>query len=125
MNAPALKIAPAPVQEVFPAAPQPTPVVKRKLPIRRIIPGTIAVIALGFAADYGYNWFTLGRFQIATDDAYVQSDMSQLGAKVAGSVSKKTDFVIAGSDAGSKLKAAQTLGVTVLTEDEWLALIAG
>ncbi|MDB5392913.1 MAG: ligase, NAD-dependent [Rhodospirillales bacterium] len=46
-----------------------------------------------------------------------------LGAKVAGSVSKKTDFVVAGEDSGSKLKAARELGVTVLTEAEWLELI--
>ncbi len=46
-----------------------------------------------------------------------------LGAKVAGSVSKKTDLVIAGPGAGSKLKEAETLGVKVVTEDEYLALI--
>ncbi|HEY8191129.1 MAG TPA: BRCT domain-containing protein, partial [Alphaproteobacteria bacterium] len=43
---------------------------------------------------------------------------------VAGAVSKKTDYVVAGEDAGSKLKAARDLGVTVLTEQEWLDLIA-
>lgn len=48
-----------------------------------------------------------------------------LGAKVAGSVSKKTDYVIVGADAGSKAKKAQELGVTTLGEDEWLALIGG
>jgi DNA ligase (NAD+) len=47
----------------------------------------------------------------------------RLGAKVAGSVSKKTDYVIAGGDAGSKLAKAREAGVTVLTEDEWLKLI--
>ncbi len=47
-----------------------------------------------------------------------------LGAKVAGSVSKKTDYVIAGEDSGSKLKAARELGVVVLTEAEWLELIS-
>ena len=46
-----------------------------------------------------------------------------LGAKVAGSVSKKTDYVVVGADAGSKAKKAAELGVDVLSEDEWRAMI--
>ena len=46
----------------------------------------------------------------------------RLGAKVAGSVSSKTDFVIAGTDAGSKLADAQRLGVRILSVTEWLEL---
>ncbi|HET9149347.1 MAG TPA: NAD-dependent DNA ligase LigA, partial [Alphaproteobacteria bacterium] len=47
-----------------------------------------------------------------------------LGAKVAGSVSKKTDYVVVGTDAGSKADKARELGVNILSEDEWLKLIA-
>jgi DNA ligase (NAD+) len=46
----------------------------------------------------------------------------RLGAKVTKSVSKKTDFVVVGADAGSKAAKAEELGVKTLTEAEWLEL---
>lgn len=61
---------------------------------------------------------TLGRAEAKT--------MAQdVGAKVSGSVSKKTDYVIAGAEAGSKLEKAQQLGVTVIDEAEFLHLLKG
>jgi DNA ligase (NAD+) len=47
----------------------------------------------------------------------------RMGAKVAGSVSKKTDYVVAGPGAGSKLADARKHNVAVLTEDEWFTLV--
>lgn len=55
--------------------------------------------------------------------AEAKATAERLGAKVAGSISKKTDYVIVGSDAGSKAKAAAELGVKVLSEPEWLQLV--
>ncbi len=85
---PTAKLTLAPTAE----APQPAAPVDTKanrLPLlRRAILGAVILAALSGAAYYGHHWYVLGRFQVSTNDAYVKTDMAQLGAKVAGYVTE-------------------------------------
>ena len=83
------KLALAPTAEAPQPAAAPVETKAKRPPImRRAIIGAVILAALSGAAYYGHNWFVLGRFQVSTDDAYVKTDMAQLGAKVAGYVTE-------------------------------------
>ncbi|MDO9076963.1 MAG: exonuclease domain-containing protein [Brevundimonas sp.] len=75
-------------------------------------------------AMLGLNFVFTGTLERFTRDE-AKARAEALGAKVSGSVSKKTDYLVAGPGAGSKMADAVKLGVVVLTEDEWLSLIGG
>ena len=64
-----------------------------------------------------------GTLQHFTRDS-ITAKLEELGAKVSGSVSKKTDYLIAGEKAGSKLAKAQQFGVKILTEDDFVNMIS-
>ena len=87
-------------------------------PLRKLTQGAEEVTVAGKTVV-----FTGALERFTRDEAKARAE--SLGAKVSGSVSKKTDYLVAGPGAGSKLKDAEKHGVQVLTEDEWLALVDG
>jgi DNA ligase (NAD+) len=74
------------------------------------------------AAVSGKTFVLTGTFPTLTRDE-AKDLLEKAGAKVAGSVSKKTDYVVAGTDAGSKLTKAEELGVAVIDEAAMLSLL--
>lgn len=72
---------------------------------------------------YGETVVATGKLVNYTRDG-IQARLLQLGAKPAGSVSKNTDYLIVGENAGSKLAKAQQLGVKIITEEQFEAMLA-
>jgi DNA ligase (NAD+) len=89
--------------------------------LKEVTPVSLEAVDVSSAVTGKTVVFTGTLEKLTRNEAKAQAE--RLGAKVAGSVSKKTDYVIAGADAGSKLKKARELGVAVLDEDAWLKLV--
>jgi membrane fusion protein, multidrug efflux system len=109
---------------------QPNPPQKSKRPL---ILRIVILAALLAAAYYAYGWFTLGRFQVSTDDAYVKADVSQLGAKVPGYVasipaqenaSVKAGDIVVTLDSGDYALAVAAATARLETQKSTIATIA-
>ncbi|MEL6060587.1 MULTISPECIES: HlyD family secretion protein [unclassified Methylobacterium] len=105
----------------------------RKRPLRRAILLAVLAVALGAAVYAGWQWWTVGRFFVATDDAYVQADISVLAAKVSGyleavpvvnGLSVKKGDVIAKLDDGDYRLALQAAQDKLATQESTIARIA-
>lgn len=125
------KLALAPTAEAPQAAAPVKTQAKRPSVLRRVILGAVIVAAVSGATLYGYDWYVLGRFQISTDDAYVKTDMSQLGTKVSGYVKEipaaENSLVTAGDivlklDDGDYKLAVDAANARIATQE---AVIAG
>ena len=71
-----------PPEGLLPAAP--TPARRQKLSFRKLLLAGVAVAALAGAGWYGYDYWTVGRFLVSTDDAYVKADNTTIAPKVSG-----------------------------------------
>ncbi|MCJ2051072.1 HlyD family secretion protein [Methylobacterium sp. J-070] len=129
----AAPVAPAPPGDK-PAAGQPGPAARagRTRPLRRVIVLGLLAAALGFGGYQAWHWWSVGRFFVATDDAYVQADISVLAAKISGYLEsvpvvngaavKKGD-VIAKLDDGDYRLALQAAQDKVATQESTIARI--
>lgn len=90
--------------------------------LERVTPEPVETVLSDTAVAGKTIVFTGSLEQVTRDEAKAQAE--RLGAKVAGSVSKKTDLVVAGPGAGSKLKKAEELGIEVIDEAAWIVLAA-
>ncbi len=133
MNAPVRSIVMKSKTET-PAALQPalneTAPPKRSI-VKKLVLGTVMLVALLGAGKYGFDWYQVGRFQVETNDAYVKADTAQVGAKVAGYVVSipvaeyarvKAADVIAKLDDGDYLLAVESARNRIATQQ---AMITG
>ncbi|HHS81949.1 MAG TPA: NAD-dependent DNA ligase LigA [Devosia sp.] len=91
--------------------------------LKQVTPGRYEAEAVSGSPVAGKTVVFTGSLEKMTR-AEAKAMAERLGAKVSGSVSGKTDMVVAGPGAGSKLKKAEQLGVQVLSEEDWLALVS-